>query len=511
MAGGGSGQTFRAAGSVTGRSGPVAWRFSGGQERTDSWQLEIDDRRFDQQPFADDPTLAYDRTWAAADLRLRPARGWLAYLGSSVSSTDTLIYGISRLRQVWLDDYVYAQTHASVRSPSGLGLRAFWNSLHSAVDIAAQVDGGIPTLDESVSQQVVDVELDWARDFHFLVDHSFTVGVGYRYKSVDWDWLLGFHEEHHLAAYIQDRMVIADRLRLLLSARLDRHPLLPDLQFSPRGSIVYRLTEGSSVRVTGGTAFRTPTFLESYVNFLNRTPVRGVTALGVGSTDLDPEAITSFEIGYTNQESDWFALEANAYYNLVDDFILLSSIDTFTLADYQSGRVRYLEDEAAFPLGALRFANDRNRFRQIGGEVGLRLFPITGLDVYVNYSLHDTSPVGDTAALGTRARDQRTSTHKVNAGVQYRSRFGLDVAADVHWLSDQLWTEQVTDTRTGVRFDPFPLDGYTLVNGRVGYRLLDDRVELAISGTNLLGERMRQHPFGQRLDRRVMGSATVRF
>ncbi len=50
-----------------------------------------------------------------------------------------------------------------------------------------------------------------------------------------------------------------------------------------------------------------------------------------------------------------------------------------------------------------------------------------------------------------------------------------------------------------------------MVNGRVGYRLLGDRLELGVVGTNLAHVTRRQHPFGQPLDTRVMGTAKVRF
>ena len=78
-------------------------------------------------------------------------------------------------------------------------------------------------------------------------------------------------------------------------------------------------------------------------------------------------------------------------------------------------------------------------------------------------------------------------------------------------MSDQVWVEQVTDATRGVGFQQFPLDGYTLLNARVGLRLFDDKLELGITGTNLTFQRVRQHPFSVPVDTRIIGSGIFRF
>src|SRR5690606_28156937 len=105
----------------------------------------------------------------------------------------------------------------------------------------------------------------------------------------------------------------------------------------------------------------------------------------------------------------------------------------------------------------------------------------------------------------------RTSQHKVNVGVQYRSSFGLDASVDFHWVSSQVWVEQVLDLETGVAFRSFPLPSYAVLNARLGYRLVEDHLELGVVGTNLIDPGHREHPFGQPIDRRFMGTATVTF
>src|SRR5690606_26038970 len=107
-----------------------------------------------------------------------------------------------------------------------------------------------------------------------------------------------------------------------------------------------------------------------------------------GNDQLDPESITSYEIGYQNQESDYFSLEANVYYNQVKDAMLLTNVDRFTVRDFadEQGLARWDARNATFPLSSLSFANERATYQQIGGELGVRVYPVKGLDFYANYS-----------------------------------------------------------------------------------------------------------------------------
>ena len=62
-----------------------------------------------------------------------------------------------------------------------------------------------------------------------------------------------------------------------------------------------------------------------------------------------------------------------------------------------------------------------------------------------------------------------------------------------------------------VTFQRFALPSYMILNARVGWRFFNDQLELAVVGTNLIDDGHREHPFTQPIDRRFMGSVTVRF
>jgi outer membrane receptor protein involved in Fe transport len=83
----------------------------------------------------------------------------------------------------------------------------------------------------------------------------------------------------------------------------------------------------------------------------------------------------------------------------------------------------------------------------------------------------------------------------------------------VHHVSAVTWFEKSFDvTRAGgVVFTPYPVPAYTLVNGRIGYRWVKDKLETGLAFYNLLGDGHREHPFGNQIGRRVLFTASGSF
>ena len=128
------------------------------------------------------------------------------------------------------------------------------------------------------------------------------IGLSARLKRVKWGYIGPLTEELHAAAFVQDEWRIIKPLTLIASYRIDRHPLLdngsPGYAQSPRVSVVVRPFESHAFRASFATAFREPTFLESYMDI--RTPVPGVTGASVltqGNRALRPEQLLSLRAG----------------------------------------------------------------------------------------------------------------------------------------------------------------------------------------------------------------------
>jgi outer membrane receptor for ferrienterochelin and colicin len=509
--GGGSHNQARGVASFTGRSGKLAHHFGFGYRRLDNAVVPVGPDRVDVEPLSGTGQIAQQVAWANGDLTYEFKRGAKADVGATFFYGENTLQGLGRLGQVTAPDSSRIGAFGTLTTPVGIKISSWWEAIDGNAGPSYVTPGAIDVIGNDVNQNLADVDVSWSGRFKLLVPQNFTIGGGYRYKRISWIWLDDQHQQHHAGGYMQDVIQLAKPLTLQIGARLDHHPLLKAPQFSPRGSLVYRFLEQQSLRVSIGRAFRGPSFLESYLELPNPTPLRGVTAYGLGNPKLDPESIVSYELGYQNQESDYFALEANVYFNMVEDAILFTNPGRYPLSDYASGQVIFDDSVDAFAATSLTFTNERASFRQIGGELGVRFYPVPGFDVFSNYSIHDTSPTGGADIDPVRAKEQQTSLHKVNAGVQYRARFGLDVAADVSWFSPQLWVEQVTDVQRGVRFQAYEQPSFTMVNGRLGYRLWDERLDLGVVGTNLAFQERRQHPYGQPMDTRVLGTAKLRF
>jgi outer membrane receptor protein involved in Fe transport len=505
---------YQGGASFSGKASPnVAYRASAMYSQANAFKSLVGPNRVDVVIPNGEPNRSYEAVVTNADVAWSYAKNSVAAIGGNYIGGDFTIQGLSRLGQVVSDPSYDAQIYGLLTTPVGIRVSTTYDRTVGHPRPGFIAPGSISAGPSHIRQELYDLDVSWSGAFKLLFPQTFTVGVAYRYKYIDWDWLDDQHTQNHIGAYLQDVIQLAKPLRLQVGARIDRHPLLSSLQFSPRASLVYRFFGEQSLRLSGGRAFRGPSFMESYLQLPNDTPLRGITAVGKGNDNLDPESITSLELGYQNQQSDYFSLEANIYYNWIRDAILFTNNDRFTLSDFAGGNPLAGYDRAAqaFPVSALAFANERATYRQLGGEVGVRAYPMDGVDLYVNYAIHDTAPIEKSKVDPARANEQQTSLHKVNGGLQYRARSGLELAADVSWVSAQRWIEQVTDVDTGVRWQSYDLPSFMMLNARIGYRLFADKLELGVVGTNLTFQDKRQHPLVPPLDTRVLGTAKVRF
>ena len=58
---------------------------------------------------------------------------------------------------------------------------------------------------------------------------------------------------------------------------------------------------------------------------------------------------------------------------------------------------------------------------------------------------------------------------------------------------------------------PISIDAYALLNARVGYRVVKDKLDLGLAIYNILGDEHREHPFGNKIGRRFTFSASGTF
>ncbi len=518
--------TFQGGVSTGGRSGKLLYRTTVAYDRADKWTKDVADGRVDLTSQFAQPNRSreVERADMAADydfgkVQVRAGGGFdnlaleIVPLGALRTFGNQGQAGFARLE---IDN-------GSTR------LKAFYNALRMTSG-PEYWPSGIPTINSSIRSDVVDVSAQTGFDFKAAGQHHLNLGAGYRYKGLTWGYLApradgGPYQQHYFNAFLQEEWDPTPRLSVILSYRVDRDPLLyakgvsSGLVQSPRGTILYEVKPEQVLRFTLGSAFRSATFLESYIDLF--APIPNQPALGVrfrGSPDLRPEEMLQAELGYRGRLGNFqpdLVVYAERVANLITDGALRKPANPLQAIDPLTGQ---------FVIGYTGFENEPGHFFGVGAEVGGKYAPADGVDLIANYSFEKMFACSASGAASTCTSDAtlpnqvsatlgNTAQHKINFTALWRTRSNFDLGLDLHYVSGVTWFEKSFDiTReAGVLFTPYALPAYTLVNGRVGYRWFKDKLDTGLAVYNLLGEEHREHPFGNVIGRRILFTASGSF
>ncbi len=497
---------------VSGRTGDdgqgdTRYRFSGGFHQTGRWSKDaVVDADSPLVSSAPDDDLSLDVVRALGRIDRTFSNDLYTSLSGGFTGGFTEFYVFGTL-----GDYALPFESGFLRADAGYKgthLRSFYNTFRADAAPWLQYDGA-RDLTTDVVDDAVDVELEQKVEFDTgEVSHILNAGVGYRYKHTVWGYINGGDpvSQHHYNAFLQEQASVG-RVGLVGSLRVDRHPLVQDISktLSPRGAAVVRVSDKTAVRLTGGTAFRAPSQMESYTQLNQLTPVDGVFIRTQGQQDLVPERVITGEVGVHDESTSWHRADVAAYVNRVTDLIYVT--------DVSGTPESFSPTEGGFAAGTTFFDNLDPTYLAYGLEVEGQVFPADGVDVFTNVTLQRTNETEDAVTTV----DGQTSAVKLNAGVAYRTPWRIDASAQVHYLSPQQWRLREFDA-TGqlVKQDPVEIPARTIATVRLAGRpFADDKLELALTAWNLAalitGEGTREHPKGQLVGGRLFGAATYRF
>jgi iron complex outermembrane receptor protein len=499
---------------ASGREGEFAYRASVGYTRYPRWTREVADNRTDIVMSDANQDLGAQNVRIDLRTTRRFGRKTAVDVGAGFARSELDIYGIGPFNDYvatidsgditvgFRTDHINAKVYYErFSATSSVNSNYVGHTLYEAEPLQNALDAEVEFVGQVVLPSLV-------QDIH--------AGLGYRLKDIDWSYLeADLAPEHHGSVFVQDTGRFGKHLDVVLSGRLDYVPYLKRIVPSPRGAIIIKPTSRQAIRISGSTAFRSPSFLESYLAIPIELPQPGLelysSSKPIDDPDriLEPEQIVTAEVSYLNQQSDLFEYELTAYYQRVTNLIDLSSPTIATLSGKRVGQGGVNPATGRYTVAYGGWENGCDIYHVGGGEVGGRLYPIEGLDVFANYALNlsvQQRPTGCDVP-----DDRRTSRHKINVGVQVRTKPGVDGELTFHYQSAQAWREQVASVR-GVEYRIFDLPGYTLVNARVGYRFLKDRADVSATVFNALAgvfeDPPQMHPFGNRIGRRFMGFFT---
>jgi len=487
---------------ITGRSGDVGYRASAGYTTLGRWGREID---LDTDPYWTSTLANQDRSMetltANGQLDWRIGDGGFASVSGGVSDGLVELYSLGALRNFYFD-----QRLSYARADAGYGpfyARVFVNRQGGVLGNWYEPAGTTAPLNANLDSTIADATLTGDFGFGQAEQHKLLVGVNYRYKQIDWDFLGQSPVEHHLGGYAQLQSRF-DPVLVNAAVRVDRHPLLERPVASPRLAVITSLGQGRALRVNGGTAFRTPTYMESYADLYLSTGTDGIQARTIGDQNLRPERITAFELGYMDESSDVFRAEANLFVYQVDDLIDLGPVDTTGYPE--SG---FDPDAGVYIAGESSFVNEATTYRAAGGEVSADYFGLTGLDLTGSYALEfiNQSLDGQTTAVRSNPR------HKVNGQVVYRSPYQLDATLGAQFVDRQVWGIRSFDETGQVAITDVELPSRLIATARLAWTPAAP-VTLSLSAWNWTADLTgptKQHPLGQPVGSRYTASLAYRF
>jgi outer membrane receptor protein involved in Fe transport len=245
------------------------------------------------------------------------------------------------------------------------------------------------------------------------------------------------------AVFGQYDLRLAEPLKVVAGGRLDYHKATggeAETSFSPKFGMVVKASDHVSLRASVGRGYRAPSAIEQFVN----TVQFGFRV--VPNPTLKGEHAWAGEVGVTATRGRFWA----------DGSVFQSSYRDLISPGAATGQ----------PFGTYQFLNlDRARVR--GFDAGVRVRPLPNLlDLQATYLFLDARDLVTDTALVYRSKHTITGTADLLSGL---------VGVDLRYRSRP---------ETVLQFQSDPRTAITVVDLRVGYRLLGTGLQLKIS--NLL-------------------------
>ncbi len=300
-------------------------------------------------------------------------------------------------------------------------------------------------------------------------------------------------KENRVGLFLQQEARLPWHWQVVAGVRYDMHTFI-NPTWSPRLSLLWKPIPGQTFHASYSVGYRAPSLFQTRSDALITTrtspsdPMPTTQRL-LGNTNVLPERITSYELGYQG----WFAqhrlrLRGNVFVNVIRNLLSLRT-------DVQPG-VRISD-------------NDKDQALIWGTEVGAEWLVTSWLEGFVSYAYRQ---IDQNFSLGSSIV-RGSPSHKWTIGLQGRWRNGLSGELSYQYVGSATYPVHSS-------FDSAPnfgnevpnprVDSYSLLNIRGAYRFWNDQVEVALSVFNALNDRHQEHPLGDTIGSRVLGWLTLR-
>jgi outer membrane receptor for ferrienterochelin and colicin len=484
--GGGSYGTISSAAIHAGTAGKLGYRLSVGHDQTQQW------RNSDALAFRSNKFNVQTEYATSGDSKIRLSGGLV-----DVNRFDGTVSNVSSLAETPALGYA----HVVYERPN-FYLRGFWNSYADTVQtLTNPMLAPFLTIADinGVSQAVFrgnTYNIEGQHTIDLWSANRLSYGINYRYNTLSSNFIDGYSTENRLGFYIQDEWKLADSFKIAGGVRYDLDTFITPT-ISPRFTMLYTPVQDHTFHATFAVGYRPPTLFEVNANSLQiitfPPPTPSPPPINFrGSSNLSPEEIISYEIGYQG----WYfkhrvRLRTDLFFNHISNLISLTNPPT----------------------------NDPGQADIYGGEAGMEFIATQWLSGFANFSYQEfgQSFTGDAQRGGPR--------FKWNIGLRGEWENGLSGEAFFHHYGSATYPISPAFSAfaavpgTGVIVPNGHVGSYNLFNLRGAYKFWKQKAsagfmreaEVAISAFNSLNDRHQEHPLGDTIGSRVMGWLTVRF
>lgn len=320
--------------------------------------------------------------------------------------------------------------------------------------------------------------------------HSLVWGLSHQYNRLKKNIFITNNQKQNLwGIFIEDEFKISRALRLTAGLRFDEHPLVHG-HISPRISFLFTPNPTHAIRISVTQAFRNPSLEDSYIYIKKEstfnmppspTPV-AFTFIRQGNTELNPEVITSHEIGYRIVPSHHLTLDINLFYNLYRDFFATAN----TMSYYEPNELFPGSPGGVIHKEVISSIQNQGKSEGFGGEITAAFILHNNISGFINYSYQS---IQDKVNHSYQKRTENP-THKCNAGLRLLLDNGLSFNATAHWVDK---TVKLLPGNNGQNILA-PIDAYILVNTRLGFTFWRQKAEVAVSVLNLFNNQHYEYP-----------------
>lgn len=314
---------------------------------------------------------------------------------------------------------------------------------------------------------------------------------------------------HDISGYFQGIVsLVDDRLKITGSLRVDKSENY-DVQFSPGLSTVFSWKK-NTVRLSGQTAFRSPTLQNQYIlldlgvialkgnlngitNSYTQESVEAFEDKYAETLEIDPTILTTYtsgpikpeqvysiEAGYRGVWGGDLYVDINGYVNWYKDFIgdirvvePQGDANVFEESGVNAILTEYY-DLIQYPTNA------RETVLTYGASIGLNYYVWKSLKASANYTFTDinTKNLTDPIVPG-----YNTPMHKFNVGLSGTNLYkGLGFGLQCKWMHDFLWESPFGDGQ---------VPSYYTIDAQVNYQF-DKFITIQVGGSNITNNRHRQ-------------------